>query len=118
MPSAGWCARRASDYAAAVICRWLPALVVAWRVAAAAAAPAVPDRVVLADADPELRHAMDRALAPWQLEVVLAPAAPADVAAAQRVAQEALQRDPFLSQICAPLLAVTEVPAPTARNDK
>jgi hypothetical protein len=53
----------------------------------AASAPRDPQsssaRVVLADPDPELRHAMEQALAPWRLEVVIASAPPADAAMAQ-----------------------------------
>jgi hypothetical protein len=39
-------------------------------------------RVVLADPDPELRHAMEQVLAPWQLEVVIEGLPPADTAMA------------------------------------
>jgi hypothetical protein len=39
-------------------------------------------RVVLADPDPELRHAMEQVLAPWQLEVVIEVLPPADTAMA------------------------------------
>ncbi len=60
----------------APIARGLPA---AW------AAPGFGQRVVLADPDPELRHAMEQALAPWRLEVVLAlqGSAPSDAAMAR-----------------------------------
>ena len=51
--------------------------------AVARAAPAARQRVVLADADPELRHAMEQALAPWHLEIVIDGAAPRDAASAQ-----------------------------------
>jgi hypothetical protein len=50
----------------------------------ALAAPAARARVVLADADPELRHAMEQALAPWHLEIVIDGAAPGDAEAAQQ----------------------------------
>ncbi|MEO7735792.1 MAG: hypothetical protein ABIY55_32860 [Kofleriaceae bacterium] len=49
----------------------------------ASAAPAARQRVVLADADPELRHAMEQALAPWHLEIVIDGTAPGDAASAQ-----------------------------------
>jgi len=46
---------------------------------------AAADRVVLADPDPELRHAMELALAPYHLQVVIEGPAPTDIAiAAQR----------------------------------
>lgn len=52
---------------------------------AASAAPRAQQRVVLADPDPELRHAMDQALAPYHLQVVIEGPAPTDAAiAAQR----------------------------------
>jgi len=37
-----------------------------------------PSRVVVADPDPELRRAIESALRPWKIEVVVEPAAPAD----------------------------------------
>jgi hypothetical protein len=47
--------------------------------------PHAQQRVVLADPDPELRHAMEQALAPYHLQVVLEGPAPTDIAiAAQR----------------------------------
>ena len=49
----------------------------------ALAAPRPRQRVVLADPDPELRHAMDQALAPYHLAVVIEGTAPADAASAQ-----------------------------------
>jgi hypothetical protein len=49
----------------------------------AVGAPKPRQRVVLADPDPELRHAMDQALAPYHLAVVIEGAAPADAAMAQ-----------------------------------
>ena len=51
--------------------------------AIATAAPAARQRVVLADPDPELRHAMEQVLAPWQLEVVIEGPPPTDTAMAQ-----------------------------------
>ena len=39
---------------------------------------AEPSRVVLADPDPELRRAIESALAPWKIEVVVEPTPPAD----------------------------------------
>jgi hypothetical protein len=50
---------------------------------AALGAPLARQRVVLADPDPELRHAMEQALAPYHLEVVIEGPAPPDVAIAQ-----------------------------------
>jgi hypothetical protein len=51
----------------------------------AAASPVASQRVVLADADPELRHAVEQVLAPWRLEVVIEGPPPSDTAmAAQR----------------------------------
>jgi len=49
---------------------------------AASAAPAAVRRVVLADPDPELKHAMDQAFVPWHLEVVVEGAPQADAAEA------------------------------------
>lgn len=49
----------------------------------ARAAPSPRQRVVLADPDPELRHAMEQALAPWHLEVVIEGPPPADASLAQ-----------------------------------
>jgi hypothetical protein len=52
---------------------------------AALGAPPAQRRVVLADPDPELRHAMEQALAPYHLQVVIEGPAPIDAAiAAQR----------------------------------
>ena len=50
---------------------------------AALGAPLARQRVVLADPDPELRHAMEQALAPYRLEVVIEGPAPTDAAIAQ-----------------------------------
>jgi hypothetical protein len=50
----------------------------------ARSAPAPRDRVVLADPDPELCHAMEQALAPWHLEVVRDGAPPRDAAVARQ----------------------------------
>jgi hypothetical protein len=47
-------------------------------------APAPRQRVVLADPDPELRHAMEQALAPWHLQVVIEGPPPADTTMAQQ----------------------------------
>jgi hypothetical protein len=58
-------------------------LVVGWLATEASGAPAARQRVVLADGDPELRHAMAQALAPWHLEVVIDGVPPADTAMAQ-----------------------------------
>ncbi len=62
------------------------ALVVAAALSGAAhGAPHAQQRVVLADPDPELRHAMEQALAPYHLQVVIEGPAPTDIAiAAQR----------------------------------
>ncbi len=57
--------------------------VVGWSAPAAMSAPAARQRVVLADPDPELRHAMEQALAPWHLEIVIEGPPPADEAMAQ-----------------------------------
>lgn len=51
------------------------------------AAHASPDRVVLADPDPELRRAVETSLAPWHLEVVVDPDVPADETAAHARAE-------------------------------
>jgi hypothetical protein len=58
------------------------ALLAGWT-AAADAAPLAQQRVVLADPDPELRHAMEQALAPWRLEVVIEGNAPTDASLAR-----------------------------------
>jgi hypothetical protein len=75
---------RQTDYAGRVARAVLLCFVLAWGLAGeAASAPAPRQRVVLADPDPELRHAMEQALAPWHLAVVIDGAPPADVAMAQ-----------------------------------
>jgi hypothetical protein len=67
----------------------LPVLVVGWLATNAQGAPRPQQRVVLADPDPELRHAMEQALAPWHLEVIVDGPPPADAAAAdQRAAAD------------------------------
>jgi hypothetical protein len=58
------------------------ALVIGWLAGDAASAPSRRERIVLADRDPELRHAMEQALAPWHLDVVI-EGSPADAATAQ-----------------------------------
>jgi hypothetical protein len=58
-------------------------VVLGWLASDAAATPAARQRVVLADLDPELRHAMEQVLAPWHLEVVIESAPPTDSAMAQ-----------------------------------
>jgi hypothetical protein len=67
---------------------WGPVLVVGWLIAQATqamSAPAARQRVVLADPDLELHHAMEQALAPWHLQVIVDGSPPDDeVAAAQR----------------------------------
>jgi hypothetical protein len=64
--------------------RWLIALIVAAALpVVAAAAPQPRLRVVLADPDPELRRAMELALAPYRLEVVIEGAAPRDASLAE-----------------------------------
>jgi hypothetical protein len=84
---AGHAIARGSEYARRVIRGiLLAALAVVWlgRLAGdAAAAPSARQRVVLADRDPELRHAMEQVLAPWHLEVVIESVPPADAAMAQ-----------------------------------
>jgi len=59
-------------------------LVVGWLATAAQASPDARQRVVLADPDPELRHAMEQVLAPWRLEVVIEGPPPADPAMAEQ----------------------------------
>lgn len=60
-------------------------LVIAALSGAARGAPLAQHRVVLADPDPELRHAMEQALAPYHLQVVIEGPAPTDAPiAAQR----------------------------------
>jgi hypothetical protein len=56
------------------------ALVIVLAAARAGAAP--PDRVLLADPDPELLHAVESSLAPWHLTVVIDSAVPRDDATA------------------------------------
>ncbi|HEU4734465.1 MAG TPA: hypothetical protein VFT22_41530 [Kofleriaceae bacterium] len=62
-------------------------IVVGWLATDAMGAPASRERVVLADPDLELRHAMEQALAPWHLEVVIEVSPPADTAMAQERAE-------------------------------
>lgn len=49
-------------------------------------------RVVLADADPELRLAVEKSLRPWRIEVVIEPSAPSDLASAQIRADQDIAR--------------------------
>ncbi|HET7506442.1 MAG TPA: hypothetical protein VFK02_35725 [Kofleriaceae bacterium] len=58
-------------------------IVLGWLATDATGAPASRQRVVLADPDLELRNAMEHALAPWHLEVVIEVSPPADTAMAQ-----------------------------------
>jgi len=58
-------------------------LVAGWSATPAIGAPKARQRVVLADPDPELRHAMEQTLAPWHLDVVIEGPPPADAAMAQ-----------------------------------
>jgi hypothetical protein len=58
--------------------------VLGWLATDAGASPAARQRVVLADPDPELRHAMEQVLAPWQLEVVIEGQPPGDAAMAEQ----------------------------------
>ncbi len=58
-----------------------------WLSATALAAPPSGHRVVLADPDPELRHAMEQALAPWRLDVVIEGPPPRDAGAARERAE-------------------------------
>jgi hypothetical protein len=51
---------------------------------AARGAPFAQQRVVLADPDPELRHAMEQALAPYHLQVVIEGPPPTDAGAASQ----------------------------------
>ena len=59
-------------------------VVIGWLATAAGASPVASQRVVLADPDPELRHAMEQVLAPWRLEVVIEGAPPTDSAMAEQ----------------------------------
>ncbi|HSS01186.1 MAG TPA: hypothetical protein VLM79_29210, partial [Kofleriaceae bacterium] len=59
------------------------AAVLGW-LAVADASPAASQRVVLADADPELRHAVEQVLAPWHLAVVIEGPPPTDTAMAEQ----------------------------------
>jgi hypothetical protein len=59
-------------------------VVVEWLATTAVASPEARQRVVLADADPELRHAMEQVLAPWHLEVVIEGPPPTDAAMAEQ----------------------------------
>jgi hypothetical protein len=59
-------------------------LVIGWLTTEAMSAPAARQRVVLADPDQELRHAMEQALAPWRLQVVVDGSPPSDAAAAEQ----------------------------------
>jgi len=67
-------------------------LILTGLVPAARAAPGARQRVVLADPDPELRHAIEHALAPWHLEVVIEGPAPADAAIARQRADAGTAR--------------------------
>lgn len=62
---------------------WHVALLLAIAAGTALAEPSPRSRVVLADPDPELRHAMEQALAPYHLEVVIEGTAPSDASLAQ-----------------------------------
>jgi len=76
---------RQTDYAGRVTRPALLAvLVVAGLAPVVLGAPVASQRVVLADPDPELRHAMEQVLAPWHLEVVIEGPAPFDAAMAQQ----------------------------------
>lgn len=59
-------------------------LVAGWLATTALSAPAPRQRVVLADPDPELHHAMQQALAPWHLQVVIEEPPPTDTTMAQQ----------------------------------
>jgi len=63
---------------------WLSVVVVGWLATAAIGEPVARQRVVLADLDPELRHAMEQSLAPWHLQVVVESMAPDNTAAAEQ----------------------------------
>jgi hypothetical protein len=56
-------------------------------IAIAQLADASPERVVLADADPELRRAVETSLRPWHLEVVVDAETPSDSTAARQRAE-------------------------------
>jgi hypothetical protein len=66
-----------------VVRPWLVALLLAAIAGAAIAGPSPRLRMVLADPDPELRRAMELALAPYRFEVVIEGAAPSDASLAQ-----------------------------------
>ena len=57
-----------------------------------APAPEASQRVVLADPDPELRHAMQTALAPWKLQVLTEDDPPPDTVTAEQRAQASTAR--------------------------
>jgi len=76
---------RKPDYARHVArVAWLFLVIAGWSATDATSAPAARQRVVLADPDPELRHAMEQTLAPWHLEVVIEQSPPADATMAQQ----------------------------------
>jgi hypothetical protein len=67
-------------------------LVIVLASAIARAAPDASQRVVLADPDPELRRAMQTALAPWKLEVIDEDVPPPDTMTAAQRAEESTAR--------------------------
>jgi hypothetical protein len=76
---------RQTDYAGVVARVCSLVLLIAALSGVARGAPLAHQRVVLADPDPELRHAMEQALAPYHLQVVIEGPAPTDaLIAAQR----------------------------------
>lgn len=76
--------RRWIDYADRVVRGGLFVAALMWTAAAAIAEPAARQRVLLADPDPALRHAMEQALAPWHFEVVVESVPPAGIESARR----------------------------------
>jgi hypothetical protein len=61
----------------------LSLLAIGWLGGDATGSPEARQRVVLSDADLELRHAMERALAPWRLQIVIDGSPPRDAASAR-----------------------------------
>jgi hypothetical protein len=79
-----WIIDRQTDYAPRVARAALSFLLATgWLATDVMGAPAARQRVVLEDPDPELRHAMEQALAPWHLQVVIEDSPPTDAASAR-----------------------------------
>ena len=63
--------------------RLVPLLYVSLALAGGPAAAGTSDRVLLADPDPQLAHAVENSLSPWSIPIVVAEAAPIDVDSAR-----------------------------------